>query len=325
MMAPPDGLLLGLDFGGTKLAAGLVDPRAGRVLDTSRRPTDAEGGAEQAITTMLAMARDLLEAGGAPVTGVGINFGGPVDASHGVVLTSNHVPGWDRLPLAARLSAALGLPARLENDANGQALAEYCFGAGRASSAMVYLNLGTGIGGGIVLKGRLLAGAHGLAGEFGHMTIRADGPRCACGRTGCLEALCSGTAMGRRAREWLATSSPTDRQASRLLQVAGSLEAVTGRDLTRVAADGDRQAQEILEGILQDLARGLANIASCLDPEVIVLGGGAAELGADQFQRLRALSEAACFAPLAGAYRLLPAALGADAGIFGGAALFLQP
>lgn len=317
-------LVLGLDFGGTKLAAGLVDATAGRVLAARRQPTET-ASAEQALATMLAMAHALLSEIAAPVEGVGINFGGPVDARRGVVLRSNHVAGWDEFPLVERVGAALGLPARLENDANGQALAEARYGAGRGSAALVYLNIGTGIGAGVVLDGRLFTGAHGLAGELGHMTIRPGGPRCPCGRDGCLEALCAGPALARRARERLALLTSAERQAAALVRCAGSLAAVSGRQITALAGEGDPLALAIIDAVLADLALGLANIATVLDPDVIVLGGGAAAYGPRQLERLRALLRERSFAPLANVTRVAPAQLGANAGILGGAALFAAP
>jgi len=131
-----DGLLLGLDFGGTKLAAGLVDVRRGELVASQRRPTLPEEGAPLALAAMLAMAHALISEAPRTVSGVGINFGGPVDAAAGVVLRSHHVPGWDAFPLALAVAESLGIPAALENDANGQALAEWRFGAGRGSRAM---------------------------------------------------------------------------------------------------------------------------------------------------------------------------------------------
>jgi glucokinase len=212
----------------------------------------------------------------------------------------------------------------LENDANGQALAEYRFGAGRGSSPLAYLNLGTGIGGGIVLDGRLYGGAHGLAGEFGHMIIRPGGPRCTCGRHGCLEALCSGPAMGRRAREALAALHPQERAATALVQRAGSRAAVSGPDLTALAAEGDALSLQVLDGVFTDLAIAIANIAASLDPALVVIGGGAAGWAPPLFDRLHAQVRRHCLPGTQELVRLAPAALGADAGILGGAAVFLE-
>jgi glucokinase len=318
-------LLMGLDFGGTKLAAGLVDPARGDLVASVRRPTEPEGGATLALATMLEMARELVANTPGEVGGVGINFGGPVDAAAGVVLHSHHVAGWDGFPLAARVGAALGLPTTLENDANGQALAEWRFGAGRGSRSMAYLNVGTGIGGGIVLEGRLWRGAHGMAGEFGHMVIRPGGPICTCGRSGCLEALAAGPAMGWRARAALAAAPPEVRDRSALLPRVGSLAGVTGRELTGAAAGGDALALEVLDAIFDDLALGIGNILSGVDPDLLVLGGGAADWAPSLFARLLERVHAACLPGTEGQIVLSPAALGADAGIFGGAAILLQP
>jgi glucokinase len=318
-------LLLGLDFGGTKLAAGLVDVDHCRLLAAERQPTRAEDGAPAALASMLTMARALLAQAPGPVAGIGINFGGPVDAAAGVVLRSHHVAGWDGYPLAATVTDALGLPARLENDANGQALAEWRFGAGRGSRSMVYLNIGTGIGGGIVNDGRLWRGAHGLAAEFGHLTCRPGGPRCSCGRQGCLEALAAGPAMGRRAREALAALAPQLQQRSAMVRSAGSVAAVSGRDLTAAAASGDSLALAVLDAVFDDLALGLADIIVSVDPACIVLGGGAAEMALALLHRLEAKLRDTCLPGTAETVDLRPAALGGDAGIYGGAAVFVAP
>ena len=320
---PSGALVLGLDFGGTKLAAGLVDPEGGTLRAALKRPTP-EGGAVESLEAMLALARELLAAAPGPVAGVGINFGGPVDAAAGVVRLSHQVAGWEGVPLAARVEAALGLPAALENDANGQALAEQRYGAGRGQDDLVYLNLGTGVGGGVVLGGRLYAGAHGQAGEFGHMVVRPDGPRCTCGRRGCLEALCAGPAMGRRAREALEGLPPAEAAASALARRAGGVSAVTGRELTALAAEGDAPAERIMGGVLADLALGLANLIAAFDPGLIVLGGGAADWPPALFDRLSATVRATCLPNQAPNVRLAPAALGAEVGIVGGAAVWRQ-
>lgn len=318
-------LLLGLDFGGTKLASGLVDTTRGELVASARRPTEPAGGATLALATMLDMARELIAQAPGDVSGVGINFGGPVDSAGGIVLHSHHVPGWDNVPLAARVEAALGLHAVLENDANGQALAEWRFGAGRGSRSMAYLNVGTGIGGGLVLDGRLWRGAHGVAGEFGHMVIRPGGPICTCGRSGCLEALAAGPAMGRRARAALAAAPPQIRSASAMLRFVDSPDRVTGRELTAAAAEGDRLALEVLDAICDDLALGIANILSSVDPDLLVLGGGAAELPPPLFSRLLARVSAACLPGTERTIDLRLATLGGNAGIYGGAAVLLQP
>ncbi len=319
-----DDLLLGLDFGGTKLAAGLVNVQRGELVASLRRPTPAAAGARAALADMLAMARELVGQAPDAVTGAGINFGGPVDAAAGVVLHSHHVAGWNGVPLAANVAEALGVPAALENDANGQALAEWRFGAGRGSRAMAYLNIGTGIGGGLVLDGRLWRGAHGLAGEFGHLVIRPGGPLCTCGRHGCLEALAAGPAMGRRVRAALTNLPPGSPEQNVMVQRAGSVANVTGRELTAAAAEGDALALSVLDDVFGDLAQGIATVLNSVDPDLLVLGGGAADIAPALLARLLARVRLACLSGTEAFVVLRRAALGADAGIFGGAAVFLQ-
>lgn len=315
--------ILGLDFGGTKLAAGLVD-QSGRLLTHGRRSTPAQAGADAVIAEMYALASDVIGERRATLCGVGVNFGGPVDADRGVVRTSRHVPGWHDTPLAALVAEKLAVPCVLENDANGQALAEWRFGAGRGSKRMVYFNVGTGIGGGVVLDGALFRGAHGLAGEFGHMVVRANGPRCTCGRAGCLEALCAGPAMGRRARAALAPLTSEERQKERLVRLAGTWEEVSGRHLTQAAADGDALALEVLDGIFNDLASGVATVAAVLDPDVFVFGGGAMAMSEQLFARLLERSRRSAMPELAPTLRLMPAQLGETVGVLGGVAAFLD-
>ena len=180
-------LFLALDFGGTKLAVGLVDSGAGRMLAHVRR--DSPPSADEAISTMVAMCRECFEsteAIGETPRAAGISFGGPVSADRQLVLTSHHVPGWTNRPIVAELAKALRLPVVLENDANAQALGEWRYGAGRGYLDVLYVNVGTGIGGGLIVDGKLRRGAHGLAGEIGHIILDPTGPECACGNRGCV-------------------------------------------------------------------------------------------------------------------------------------------
>ena len=201
------GLCLALDFGGTKLAAGLVNWRTGEVLRQARCATVGSRGARGQIADMLGLVEGELGLAGAgrpAIDAVGVSFGGPVDTGRGIVLQSHHVEGWEGLPLAAELGATFHCPVYLENDANAVALGEYRYGAGRGARTVVYITVSTGIGGGIVLEGELWRGSHGVAGEVGHMVVRPGGPLCTCGNRGCLESLASGPSIARRAREALA-------------------------------------------------------------------------------------------------------------------------
>ena len=176
-------LILALDFGGTKLGAGLVDVDAGVVAKHLRTDTPPGAGTRRSIEQMLEMARSLLAGSTGPVAGVGISFGGPVSADQRRVVTSHHVPGWNDLPLVDVVSDSLGLPVAMDNDANVQTLGEWRYGAGRGTRSFVFVNVGTGIGGGIVVDGQLIRGAHGIAGEIGHTVVDPAGPVCTCSIT----------------------------------------------------------------------------------------------------------------------------------------------
>ncbi len=176
--------ILGLDFGGTKLAAGLVDPASGAVLRSTRCPTPP-GGAPASLAAMLALAHGLLRApsadprsSGSILSAVGVSFGGPVAPDGRTVRRSMHVPGWEDFPLAGRLEAELGVPAAVANDGDAAALAEQRFGAGRGVGTLLYITVSTGIGGGVIVGGQLHRGEHAWAGEFGHMPLLKDGPPC---------------------------------------------------------------------------------------------------------------------------------------------------
>lgn len=302
-------VVLGLDFGGTKLAAGIVDLQRGAVV-LERRALTPAGSAAPCLDAMIAMAATLLEQSPLPVDGVGINFGGLVDAGAGVILRSHHVAGWDNRPLARDVSAKLHLPTALDNDANGQALAEWRFGAGSGTQHFAYVNLGTGLGGGLVLSGRLWPGAHSLAGEFGHFPLQPGGPQCSCGRSGCFEALCAGPAVARRLQE--AIKQSPSRHPN-----------LTPTTLYQEAETGDAVAAAVIEDILIDLARGLSIIQLSIDPECIALGGGAAEYTSGQFRQLNHLVRSLCPPIVSEHVRIEPAQLGTQSGILGAAAIFL--
>lgn len=206
---------------------------------------------------MTGLARAVLSQSPGPVTALGISFGGPVSADRQTVLRSMHVGDWEGLPLPAHLSAALGLPAAMDNDGNLAALGEWTFGAGRGVRSLLYIQVSTGIGAGLVLEGQVYRG-QGLAGEFGHLTVMPDGPRCVCGKQGCVESLASGWALARDGRA-LGNDPPPDAE--------GVLAA---------ARAGHAEAQAIVRRAFTALGQGLAMAITLLDPDVVVLGGGVA-------------------------------------------------
>ncbi|HEX2902541.1 MAG TPA: ROK family glucokinase [Jatrophihabitans sp.] len=308
-------LAIGVDIGGTKVAAGVVDDH-GKVVDRTRRETP--GTDVRATEATIADAvREL--AGRHEISAVGIGAAGWIANDRATVLFSPHL-AWRNEPLRDALTSAIGLPVVVENDANAAAWAEYRFGAGRDARVVVMVTLGTGIGGGLVVSGILYRGAHGVGLEYGHMTMVPDGRRCACGNRGCWEMYASGTALAHDARE-LAAIAPV--AAHRLMELAGGDPArLTGPLVTQAAREGDVAAIEIYTAMGRWLGRGLANLAAVIDPTVFVIGGGVSEAG-DLLIRPAAETFAEMltgrgFRPVAD---VRPAELGPEAGLVGAADL----
>lgn len=283
---------LSLDFGGTKLAAGLLDSQSGALLAERRRPTP--GTAAEGYAAMLALARELTAAAPAPPAACGVSFGGPVHADGRTVRLSMHVPGWEDVPLADWVERDLGLPCAVANDGDAAALAEQHYGAGKGVGVLLYLTVSTGIGGGIAIGGRIFRGARAFAGEIGHQLLDPQGPPCACGRNGCLESLAGGPAIAR---------------------AAGLADA---RAVAAAARRGDKAARAAWDSAMTWLGIGVANAANILNPDLVVVGGGVAQAGELLFAPVRAVVAARCLDP---AMRVEPAALGGQTGLFGGAAV----
>jgi glucokinase len=308
-------LAIGVDIGGTKVAAGVVD-ESGGVLAMVRRltPNDDVAQTEAVIAAVVAELVGRYE-----VVAVGIGAAGWIGNDRGTVLFSPHL-AWRNEPLREALADRIGLPVTVENDANAAAWAEYRYGSARDERVVVCVNLGTGIGGGLVVSGILYRGAHGVACEWGHMCVVPDGRRCACGNRGCWEMYASGSALARDARE-LAEVSPV--AAHRLLQIVdGDPAALTGLDVTLAAREGDPAAVEIFTVMGRWLGRGIADLAAIVDPSVVVVGGGVSEAG----DLLLGPAREAFATTLTGrgfrpAAPIRLAALGPDAGLVGAADL----
>ena len=308
---------LGIDIGGTKVAAGIVG-RDGTVLATARRATPGASVAETE-DAIAAVVQELSARHDGPLVGVGIGAAGWFDRSGDTVLFSPHL-AWRGSTLRADLAERLRRPVWVGNDADAAAWAEYRYGAARGSYLALMVTLGTGIGGGIVLDGRLQRGAHGIAGEWGHMRVVPDGRRCACGNRGCWEQYASGNALGEAARELAARSPAT---AVRLLEaVGGDASALRGEHVARAATDGDPAARELVVEIGGWLGQGIADLAAVLDPDVVVVGGGVSSLGelllAPARERLERSLPGRGYRP---GPRLVRAELGPQAGLVGAADL----
>ena len=273
---------LALDFGGTKLAVGLADVSSGEWISVQRCPTPGDG--RTSIERICALAdeaalRARLAGHGGPVAGVGVSFGGHVDAAAGVVRRSMQVPGWNDTPLAAILRDRYEAPVELCNDGTAGAVGEWAAGAGRGLSNVVYLTVSTGVGGGLVLDGRPYEGTAGFAAEMGHLAVRTGTEVCACGLTGCLETVAAGPSLARRAAERIAAGEPS--------VLAGYELPLRGLDVSVAARAGDRLAIEVLDGAGSAVAEVVSALIITLDPQAVLVGGGVAHAAAPFWDALR--------------------------------------
>lgn len=305
---------LAIDLGGTELRVGIVD-RAGAILAERQVRTAATAGPAAVVRQMLAVCAEVRAvAGVGPLAGCGIAAPGPLDLDRGLSLAPPTLHGWSDVPLRDMLRDGLDLPVWLENDANAGALGELRFGAGRGLRHLVYVTVSTGIGGGVIIDGRILHGRRGLAAEIGHMTIRANSPRCSCGNSGCWEALASGTALDRRAAEIVASGAPTLMTA-----LAGGAPA-TARTVLEAAQAGDDAALGLLDDEAALLGEGIANLLHLYAPEIVVVGGGVSACLPLMQARLNAVVRARAMPP----YRdvtVTGAGLGRHAGLIGAASV----
>jgi glucokinase len=314
-------LFLGVDIGGTKIALGLVDG-SGNILTHSRRPMLANGTAEaglqavaNAIDAMFAEAKTNEQ----EIQAIGICAPGPLDPVAGVVLNPPNVTCWRNFPLAARIAEKYKIPVKVDNDANAAALAETRWGAAQGYRYVFYATVGTGIGSGIVLDGKIYHGNTGSAGEGGHVSIDYNGPTCACGKRGCIEVLAAGTAIGLRARSKLADQK--SRHSTMLDLAEGDIARVTSELVGKACVAGDPLAREVLEDTVKVLSAWLGNIVDLFDPDVLVMGGGVAAMLHPFFGSIKDSLPTWCVNPHVSNIPLLMAHYGADAGIAGGAAL----
>ncbi|MGA8439226.1 MAG: ROK family protein [Candidatus Sulfotelmatobacter sp.] len=319
MQVSVDGHLIGVDVGGTKVAAGLVNA-AGEITFQTRTPmvsNDAAAGLA-AVVSAIDSVRAESNSHSNPIAGIGICAPGPLDPRTGVVINPPNLPGWRNFPLAAAISKAYCLPVRVDNDGNAAALAEALWGAGSGYRNVFCATIGTGIGTGIVFDGRIYHGRTGAAAEGGHNTIDFHGPRCGCGKLGCIEILASGPAIARRASEKIAK----DGQASAILELAGGrVDHITSEMVGRAYASGDLLAKEVLEETAALLTVWLGNIVDLLEPDVMIIGGGAGAMLRPFFGEIQERLPTWCVNSRCQEIPLLAAHYGADAGIAGGAAL----
>jgi glucokinase len=317
-----NAFVIGVDVGGTKVAAGLVDYK-GAIQSHVKGPMVANEGAAaglEAVKTVIDQVSSATHAHDS-IRAIGICSPGPLDPAKGIVINPPNLPCWRNFPLASEISRIYGVPVKVDNDANAAALAETLWGAGRGYRNVFYTCIGTGIGTGIVFDGCIYHGRTGAAGEGGHVSIDYRGPRCGCGKLGCIEALASGPAIARRAREALSNSE----EHSTMLELAGgSLEDINSHVVGRAHAAGDPIATRILQETVDVLTVWLGNIVDLLEPDVIIMGGGVASMLQPFFSSIQENLPQHCINSRCQEIPIVSAFYGEDSGIAGGAALSSQ-
>lgn len=309
---------IAVDVGGTQIRAALCDA-AGAIHRRAADLTAVEEGAEAIMNRIEQCIRQVWPADGT-VQAIGVVAPGPLDPWRGVVWEAPNIPCWRDYPLKDIIQQRLGAPTLVGNDANAAALAEQRFGAGQGKANLVYVTISTGIGGGVIVNGQLLLGAHGLAGEIGHIKLEPNGPPCGCGDHGCLESLASGPSIARQARQRIRAG-----ESSRVLEQAhGDAEAITAKIVNQAAQAGDALAIDVFRQAGVYLGLGLVTLLHLFDPDIVVVGGSVSKAGdlllgpAQEVVRQRSMTDRYwCNTPI------VRAALGDDVGLLGALALVL--
>jgi len=318
-MAKRTEMVVAVDIGGTKILAALFPPD-GKMLAGVSRLTLPREGVPAVIDRLCAAISALLldnNVTASRLAGIGLACAGGIDTPRGMVVTpSPNLPGWVDVPLADIVQKKFGVPVFLLNDASAAALGEHRCGAGRGVNNLVLFTIGTGIGGGIIIGGELYPGAVGAAGEFGHMTVAADGPLCGCGNTGCLELFASARAVERDA---IARLRRGEKSVLRDM-VKGDFDSVTAVQVGEAARGGDPLAGDVIARAAYFLGVGMVNVVNIFNPELVVIGGGMAALGDMLIAPGRQMVAERAFSVSSGLVRIVTAALGNQAGVYGAAA-----
>lgn len=316
--------IAGVDLGGTTINAAVVSADGERVLGMHTAPTNAERGPKYVVDKIIGMVRESMRVAGREggfdekeIVGIGIGSPGPLDRKTGTVIETPNL-GWRNFPLRDLVANAIGLPAELDNDANAATIGEWWVGAGKNVETMVGVTLGTGIGGGIVLGGKVFHGASDVAGEIGHMSIDSTGRKCKCGNYGCLEAYASGPAIAARAIEGLQSGE----QSVLPELVDGDLSRITAETVYEGIVAGDAYARDVMRDTAKFLGSGVANLINVLNPEMIVISGGVTRAGDHLLEPLRNEVKRRAFRNAFEACRIVTSELGSMAGVIGAAYVF---
>src|SRR5438477_1948085 len=312
--------IVGVDLGGTNIVAGAMPVDGSREIAMQTTPTLADGGAEAVADRIAGMieqviAQTVSETGAkrADFIGVGIGAPGPLNRAKGIVIVTPNL-GWKNFPLRDEISRRVGLEATLDNDANCATLGEFWCGAAVGGTNVIGITLGTGIGGGLILEGKLYHGSSDVAGEIGHTSIDANGRRCKCGNYGCLEAYASGPAIAERAREALRGD---EAESIMISMVDGDQRKITAQTVYEASKRGDAIAREVVRETAHILGTGVANLLNIFNPDIVVLAGGVTQAGDALFQPLRAEVRRRAFKPAVQACRSVPGTLPLSAGVVG--------
>ena len=316
--------IVGIDLGGTNIAAGAMPTDGTREIAMRMIPTLAEGGAGAVVDRIAALVEEVIaqtraETGAerSDFLGVGIGSPGPLDRARGVVIVTPNL-GWRDFPLRDEVANRVNLPATLDNDANCATLGEWWCGAAKGGRNVVGMTIGTGIGGGLILDGKLYHGSSDAAGEIGHTTIDSTGRRCKCGNYGCLEAYTSGPAIAMRAREVL----EGDEDSMLTKMVDGDMSKITAQTVFEASKRGDAVALEVVRDTAHFLGVGVSNLINIFNPDIFVIAGGVTQAGDLLFDPLRAEVRRRAFKPSVDACRIVAGSLPLSAGVVGAVATF---
>jgi glucokinase len=310
------GLTVGIDIGGTKVLGGVVDTD-GNILGSFRKDTPKTGG-QDLINVIIDVIKELQKSH--EITGIGVSTAGIVSSDRKTVIAAGNIANWNNVSLADALIKEFGLPAVVENDANAAIWAEYKFGNAKNLNPVMFFIIGTGMGGGLIIDGKLYRGAHGIGAEFGHMMVKLDGERCGCGAIGCIETYASGSALMRYAHEEISANPEAGKAL--LAFGDGTLHGFTGQALNKAAQNGNPLALTAFNKQADWVGSAIASYTLLLDPEAIIIGGGVIDAG-DIFLK-PAIAAAEKYMPFAGKHplpKIIAAKFGNDAGLVGAADL----
>ena len=309
---------IGVDLGGTNVKIAIVDD-AGNIICSRSAPTDADKGFEAAYENIVNVIYTIInecEVSKEEISGIGFGLPGLIDSKNGIIKDLPNMPGWVNIPFGEMIKKEFDLRVEIVNDVRAATLGEYKFGAGRGVSNLVCITIGTGIGSGMIIDGKLVKGSTSVAGEIGHMTLQEHGgPICGCGNTGCLEALGSASSIVKRGHELLTGGRP-----SKIREIMGD-GPLTAQVIAEAAAQGDAPASRILYETGRWIGIGLANIVNLLNPELIIIGGGVAQAGAPLIDPIRENIQKRALKLSAAAVRVETASLGEKAGVIGASLL----